>query len=63
MLLLHHLDNFAPLVFPAVRAHPVRQLRLMAVGALRQPGLLQEVMRTSRRGALFRMSSFWIRHK
>ena len=63
MLLLHHLDNFAPLVFPAVRAHAVRQLGLMTVRALRQAGLLQRVMRASRRGALFGMSSFRIRHK
>ncbi len=48
MLLLHHLDNFATLILHAVRAYAVRQLRLVAIRALRQAGLLQRVVRTPR---------------
>ncbi len=48
MLLLHHLDNFAAFVFSAMRAYAMRQLRLMAARALRQPGLLQVVVRAPR---------------
>jgi hypothetical protein len=47
-LLLHHLDNFAAFVFPAVRAHAVREFRFVAVGALRQTGFFQVIMRAAR---------------
>ena len=38
MLLFSDFDHFAALVFSAVRANAVRQLGLMAVGALRHAG-------------------------
>src|SRR5579862_1996194 len=61
-LLFDDLDHFAALVFAAMRAHAVRQLRLVAIGAFRQPTAFQGVVRPARGGALFRMSAFWIRH-
>ena len=40
-LLLFHFDYFAAFVLAAMRAHPVRDLGLMAIGALGQNGPAQ----------------------
>ena len=40
-------DHFAALVLSAVRANAVRQLRLMAIGTLGEPGGLQRIVRAA----------------
>src|SRR5438132_7056331 len=50
-------------VIPAVGADAVRPLRLVTVRAFAQANRLQRVMRAALRGARFRVSSFWIRHR
>jgi hypothetical protein len=61
-LLLRDFDYFSALVLAAMRAHPVRQLGLMAVRAFREPGGLQAVVGAARRRALRGVSAFGIRH-
>jgi len=47
ILFLRDFDHFAAFVLAAVRTRPVRQLLLMTVGALRQPRLLEPVVRAA----------------
>jgi hypothetical protein len=44
ILFLLNFYDFAAFILPAMRTRPVRQLLLMAVGTLRQSGLLQTVV-------------------
>ena len=55
-------DDFAALVFPAMRAGPVGTNLFVAVWALRKLWNAQGVVRTSSRGTALRMSAFGIRH-
>jgi len=54
--------NFAPLIVPALRTGTVRHFPFVAVGTLRETVALQSIMGAPGRGALLRMSTFWIRH-
>src|SRR4051812_48080947 len=58
-----HGDDFAALVEAALRADPMRHLRLVALRAGRQRLHLEEVMGTPSTRALFGMASFWIWHR
>jgi hypothetical protein len=55
-------DDFAALVLATLGAGTVRQLLLMAVGAIGQTRLLQMIVGATRGSALFRMASFGIWH-
>ena len=57
-----HFDDFAAFVLAALRANAVRQLRLVAVGALRKTGCLQRIVRAARARAPLGVSTFGIRH-
>jgi hypothetical protein len=61
-LLFADLDDFAALVLAAVRADPVRELGLVAVGAFGPGGRLDRVVGAALGAALGGMSSFRIRH-
>src|SRR6185503_15633948 len=60
---LADLDDFPPLVVAAMRTDPVRQLRLVAIRALRKDGTGQSVVGTPLVAARARMTSFGIRHR
>ena len=62
ILFFSYFDDFAAFVFAAVRAYPMRELRLMAIRALGHTGAAQRIVCAARRGPPFGMSSFWIRH-
>jgi hypothetical protein len=55
-------ENFSPLIVPALRTGTVRHFPFVAVGTLREAVALQSVMGAPGGGALLRMSTFWIRH-
>jgi hypothetical protein len=61
-LLLGDFDHFAALVLTAIRAHTVRELLLMAIGALGKPLFLESVMGAAFARAGCGVSSFRIRH-
>src|SRR5579885_1415904 len=61
-LFLRDFDDFAPLVLAAMRADPVRQFGLVAVGTFRQAGGLQAVMGPAVLSAPVGVTSFRIRH-
>src|SRR5208283_4435604 len=61
-LLLLDFHYFAALVLSAVRAHAVRQLGLMTVGAFGHPGSFQRIMRAASLGPPRGVASFRIRH-
>jgi hypothetical protein len=61
-LLLIDFNYFAAFVLATVRAHAVRELLLMAVGAFGQAHFLQGVMGAAFAGARGGVSTFWIRH-
>lgn len=56
------IDHFTALVRPAMRAYAVRQLLLVAVGALGDTGLLQGVVGAALGGPGLGMTSFRIGH-
>ena len=62
ILVLVNRSRLASAVVPAVGAHAVRLLRLVAVRALAQPNRLEGVVRAALGRPRFGMSSFWIRH-
>jgi len=55
-------NNFAALVEAALGAGAVGRLLLVAVRAIGQRRLAQEIMRPASAGALLRMTAFRIRH-
>jgi hypothetical protein len=55
-------EDFSPLIVPALRTGAVRHFPFVAVGTLREAVALQSVMGAPGGGALLRMSTFWIRH-
>src|ERR1035441_3552874 len=61
-LLLLDFHYFAALVLSAVRAHAMRQLGLMTVGAFGHPGRFQRIVRTAILCPSRRVASFRIRH-
>src|ERR1035438_1103304 len=61
-LLLLDFHDFAALVLSAVRAHAMRQLGLMTVGAFGHPGRFQRIVRTAILCPSRRVASFRIRH-
>ena len=61
-LFLGDLDHFAALVFAAMGADSMGELRLMAIGALGQNGPAQRIVRAARRRTAFGVSSFGIWH-
>ena len=62
VLLLRHFDHFAALVLAAVRAHPVGQLGLMAIGTLGSARRLQRIVRAAGARPPLGVSAFRIRH-
>ena len=61
-LLLLDFHYFAAFVLSAVRAHAMRQLRFMTVGAFGHPGSFQRIVRAAILGAARGVASFRIRH-
>jgi hypothetical protein len=61
-LLLSDFDDFTAFILATIRAHAVRELLLVAVGALRQAHFLQGVMSAAFAGARGGVSTFGIRH-
>jgi len=61
-LFFRNLDHLTAFVSAAMRAGAVRELRLVAIGALGAAGDAQMVVGAARGGALFGVSSFGIRH-
>jgi hypothetical protein len=61
-LLSDGFDYFASFVLTAAGAGAVRQLRLMAVRALRERWFPKSVVSAPFLGARIRVASFWIRH-
>jgi hypothetical protein len=61
-LLLSDFDYFAALILATVRAHAVRELLLMAVGAFGEAHFFQSIMCAAFAGARGGVSTFWIRH-
>lgn len=57
-----NLDNFAPLIVPALGAGAVRHFLFVAVGTLGKAVAFESVVGAPGRGALLRVSPFWIRH-
>jgi hypothetical protein len=61
-LFFRDFDHFAAFVLAAVRTGAMRKLRFVAIGALRVAEHAQMIVSPARGGALFGVSSFWIRH-
>jgi hypothetical protein len=61
-LLFGYLNHFAAFVFPAVRAHAMRQLGLVAIGAFGDHRTGKRVVGPARRSAALGVSSFGIWH-
>src|SRR5208283_428227 len=57
------LDNFAPLIIPALGAGTMRQLAFVTVGAIRQRLRSQMIMGAALRRSGLRMPPFRIRHE
>src|ERR1700730_17433436 len=57
-----HRKNVAALVGPALLAGAMRQLALVAVGALGKAGRSQKIVAAALGSPLFGMAPFWIRH-
>lgn len=55
-------EDVAALVSPAFAADAMRQLALVAVGALREAGGSKEVVAAALGSALLGVAPFWVRH-
>jgi hypothetical protein len=61
-LFFRDFDHFAALVLAAMRAGAMWKLRFVAIGALSVAEHAQMIVSPASGGALFGVSSFWIRH-
>jgi len=61
-LFLLDFHYFAAFVLAAMRAHAVRELRLVAVRTLGEPGGLQRIVGAAVIRPPLGVSAFWIRH-
>jgi hypothetical protein len=57
-----NVEHFASLIVTAFRASAMGHLFLMTVGAFRKAVAFQSIVGPPGRGALLRVSPFWIRH-
>jgi len=62
-LLFDHLNDLAAFVFAAMRADTVRELRFVAIGALRHHDAAERIVSPARGRPAFGMSSFRIGHE
>jgi hypothetical protein len=62
LLCFHNFDDFAALIFAAMRAGAMGANFLVAVGAIRKLGNGQRIVSATGRGTPLGMAPFWIWH-